>query len=122
MQSIIQVFREGSVRDQLALAADILSILGVSLAAVVGGALTLSTRLNVGNTVFALMVSLLVLAGAAVVLVGFLAASSWLSDKSSFNGIHLGLLQFSVWACFAALFLLVAFGWYDFMSSFSFSK
>lgn len=118
MQSIIQVLREGCGRDRLAVVADILSILGVSLAAVVGGVLTLTTTLNVSNLFAAVIISLLSLAGSAVVLVGFLAISGWLSRKTH----NVWLLQFALWATFAALFLLAIFAWYEMISSFRFSK
>ena len=122
MQSIIQVFKNGTGRERLATVADILSILGVSLAAVVGGALTLTTNLYVGNVIGAAAISLISLAGAALVLVGFLAVSGWLSRRFSPSRAFVYLFQFALWTSFAALFLFAVFVWYDLISSFRFSK
>lgn len=118
MQSIIEVLRFGSGRDRLAVVADILSIFGVSIAAVVGGVLTLSTTLSVGNVIAAAAISLVSLAGITLVLIVFFAASGWVSRNSSYAR----LLRLALWATFAALLLFAIFAWYEFMSSVRFSR
>lgn len=122
MQSIIQVLKNGTGRERLAIVSDIVSILGISLAAVVGGALSLTTNLYVGNVIGAASISLFSLAGAALVLVGFLAVSDWLLLKYSSNKVYVFLFKFALWASFAALFLFAIFVWYDLISSFRFYK
>jgi len=122
MQSVIDTLKSGNSRERLAVVADILSILGVSLAAVVGGILTLSTSLRVANVIGAAISSLLSLAGAALVLVACLATSAWLSRKFAFNPLFRSLVHFSLWAVFASLFLLAAFIAYEFFSSVRFTQ
>lgn len=118
MQSVVEVLRKGSGRDRLAVIADILSIFGVSIAAVVGGLLTLATELYVENIIAVAGFSLLSLALSTLILVGFLAVSGWLSRRCSYAG----LFQFALWACCAALFVFAILAWYGYVRSFHYYK
>lgn len=118
MRSIIQTLREGTYRDRLAIVADVFSILGVTLATVVGSLLSLDSSLNMGSVMMAIVISLLSLAGGAVVLVGFMEVSGWISNKCSSNGLYKLLFQFSIWALFVSLFILATFIWYEELSMF----
>ena len=120
MQSIIDALKNGDAKARLAIVADIVSILGVSLATVVGGSLALSGKLDVENIVGVSASALLSLAGASLVLLAFLASSSWIRRRISGNHIALGLLQFSLWAVFGALFLLAAFLSYEILTNMRF--
>ena len=120
MQSIIDALKNGDAKARLAIVADIVSILGVSLATVVGGSLALSGKLDVENIVGVSASALLSLAGVSLVLLAFLASSSWIRRRISGNPIALGLLQFSLWAVFGALFLLAAFLSYEILTNMRF--
>lgn len=122
MQSIIEALRIGDAKARLAIVADIVSILGVSLATVVGGSFALSGKLHIENIVAVSAIALLSLAGASFVVLAFLASSSWLRRRFTGNLIALGLLQFSLWAVFAALFLLAAFLSYEILSNMRFVR
>lgn len=122
MQSIIEALKNGDAKARLAIVADIVSILGVSLATVVGGSFALSGKLNVENVVGVSASALLSLAGASLVVLAFLASSSWLRRRFSGNPIALGLLQFSLWAVFAALFLVAAFFSYEILTNMRFVR
>ena len=79
MQSIFDTLKTGTAKERLAVVSDIVSILGVSLATVLGGALALNAKLDVENIAGVLISGLLSLAGVLVVVALFLAVSSWLS-------------------------------------------
>ena len=117
MQSIIDALKNGDAKVRLAIVADIVSILGVSLATVVGGSFALRGKLDVENIVGVSASALLSLAGASLVVLVFLALSSWLRRRISDNPIALGLLQFSLWAVFGALFLLAALFSYEILTN-----
>jgi hypothetical protein len=117
MQSIIDALKNGDAKARLAIVADIVSILGVSLATLVGGSFALSGKLDVENIVGVSASALLSLAGASLVVLAFLASSSWLRRRISGNPIALGLLQFSLWDVFGALFLLAAFFSYEILTN-----
>lgn len=122
MQSIIEALRTGDAKVRLAIVADIVSVLGVSLATVVGGSFALSGKLDVANVVGVSVSVLLSMAGASLVVLAFLALSSWLRRRFSMNPIALVMLQFSLWAVFAALFLVAAFFSYEVLSSMRFVR
>ncbi len=120
MQSVIEALKAGDAKTRLAIAADIVSILGVSLATVVGGTFALNRKLNVANILGTSVMALLALAGASLVVLIFLSCSSWLRHRFFENAVALRLLQLALWSVFGALFLLSVFGSYEFLSSVQF--
>jgi hypothetical protein len=109
MQTIIETLRAGDSRERLAVVADVLSIIGVSVATVVGGGFALNRTLDVENIVGVSIISLLSLAGASLVLLAFLFFSSKLRNCTESNTTVRILLQFSLWAVFFALLLYAVF-------------
>ena len=73
MQSIIDALKNGDAKARLVIVADIVSILGVSLATAVGGSFALSGKLDLENIVGVSASALLSLAGASLVVLAFLA-------------------------------------------------
>lgn len=109
MRTIIEALRTGNARERLAIVADVLSIVGISLATVVGGGFALGGTLDVENVVGVVVISLLSLAGASLVLLAFLSASSVLRSRLAANPTGRFFLQLSLWSVFSALFVVAAF-------------
>ena len=117
MRSIADALKTGDTRTRLAVVADLVSILGVSLATVVGGGFALNGRLDVASVVGLTITSLLSLALASVVVVCFLSASHWLRGQFQARYGYFVLLQIALWAVFTALFVWAAFLSYEVLSS-----
>jgi hypothetical protein len=122
MQSVIEALKNGDARVRLAIVADVVSILGVSLATVVGGSFALSGKLAVENIVGILIGALLSLAAASLVVLGFLALSARMRQRFANNPIALRVLHFSLWSVFSALFLTAAFLSYEILSQIRFFR
>lgn len=122
MQSILNMLKTGSGKERLAVIADIMSIVGISLATALGGAFALNAKLNAQNTIAVLAGGLLFLAVIVVVLVIFLIVSSWISQVWASNLFIGKLLQLSAWLAFAALFLCAIYLSYLALSSIQFFK
>jgi hypothetical protein len=116
MRTIIDALRTGTAKERLAITADIVSILGVSFATVIGGSFALSGRIDIENLVGTFVGGLFALAGASMVVVVFLATSSWLRHKLAGNAMYFALLQFSLWSVFIGLFLIASFFSYEILS------
>jgi len=117
MQSIFYTLKTGTGRERLSVIADIVSILGVSLATALGGAFALDVNFRVENLMIMLVFGLLFLAGASAVIALFLAASSWLSLRFSANVSIRRLLLTALWLIFGALFIYVTVLIYLFLGS-----
>jgi hypothetical protein len=117
MQSIFDTLKTGTGKERLGLVADIVSILGVSFATVLGGAFALGSKLDVENTMGVLIGGLLSLAGASVVFALFLAASLWLGLHLPENSLIRRLILIALWFTFGALFLYAAYFAYAVLTS-----
>lgn len=122
MQSIFDILKTGTGKERLAVIADIVSILGVSLATVLGGAFALNANIDVENLMGVLIGGLLSLAGASAVVALFLATSSWLGLHLSANSPIRRLMLIALWLVFGALFLYAAYFAYAVLSSIRFVK
>ena len=122
MQTIFDTLKAGTGKEKLAVVADIVSILGVSLATALGGAFALNAKLDVENITGVLIGGLLSLAGTSVVVALFLAASSWLGLHLPANSTVRRLMLIALWLVFAALFLLAVFLAYTILTSVRFVK
>jgi hypothetical protein len=122
MQSIFDTLKNGTGKERLAVISDIVSILGVSLATVLGGAFALNANLDVENIMGVLIGGLLSLAGASAVVALFLAASSWLGVHLPANSSIRPLMFIALWLVFGALFLYAAYFAYAVLSSVRFVR
>lgn len=120
MHSIIYTLKTGTGKDRLAVIGDIVSILGVSLATILGGAFALNTTLNVENIMGILIGSMIFLAAAMVVVVFFLAISSWFSVHLPANSLSRLLILIALWLVFGAIFVYAAYYAYAIFSSVQF--
>jgi hypothetical protein len=113
MQTIFQTLRSGNSRDRLAVIADITTIVGVSVASIVGGLLALAGTTSLASyeiyaVVTAIIFSLFCLAIAVIVWAGFLILLAYLSGLQ-FKTPHVrSLLYFSLWLVISALTLIAS--------------
>ena len=122
-RSFVTMFRHASAREKLGVVADVLSVLGVSIATVTGGALVLAGDIYVENLVAAVVFSLLYLATAFVLAVGVIAASVWLRNRfGEQNPLYNNLLQTALWLVVASAVILAALLAYELLSSVQISR
>jgi hypothetical protein len=123
MQTIFQTLRSGNARDRLAVIADITTIVGVSVASIVGGLLALAGTTSLASyeiyaVVTAIIFSLFCLAIAVIVWAGFLILLAYLSGLQ-FKTPHVrSLLYFSLWLVISALTLIASLYYLSMISQF----
>lgn len=117
MQSIISALRTGDARARLGIIADVLSILGISFATVIGGSFAISGSLNVANILGTAIIALLGLAGASLVILLYLTGSNWIRERYATRPAARVLLSVALWSTFLALVLTASFVSYEFISS-----
>ena len=122
MQSVLDTLKTGTGKERLAVVADIVSILGISFATVLGGVFAFNAKLDVENIVGVLIGGLLSLAGAFVVVALFLGASSWLALHMPATSLIRRLTLIALWLVFSALFFYAAFFVYAVLTSVRFVK
>ena len=113
MKSIWQALSEGDAKTRLAVVADLVSIVGVSVASVVAAMFATNSTLIWSQVFGFIFIGLLSLAGALLVLVGFMVVSFYIGTRLKDHRAVRGLLLVAWWLAFAALFLLVALYTYD---------
>lgn len=109
MKTIIDVLREGNAKDRLAIIADITSIIGVSVASVVGGLLAITARFTnlnseaiIGTTIFTLIAMIILI----VLIIGFIYMNTYLSrpwERAPF-GVR-PLAKVGAWLLFAVVMI-----------------
>ena len=122
MQSIASALKTGDAKTRLGIVADIVSILGVSLATVIGGSFAIAGSLDVPNILGTTIIALLCLAGACLVILLYLAGSNWIQEKFATKPSAKVLLSIALWSTFLALVLASSFVSYEFLSSTRFVK
>lgn len=71
MNEFIKTFKSSSPREKLGILADLFGIAGISLAAIVGGLLSINKSVDTPNLVFAIAYSLMCFGGVIIALVIF---------------------------------------------------
>jgi Na+/serine symporter len=117
MQSILSALKTGDAKTRLGIIADIVSILGVSVATVIGGSFALSGSPNVENILGTAIIALLGLTASSIVLILYLTSSSWIQVKFSAKSTIKNLLLLALWSTFLALILVASFVSYEYISS-----
>jgi len=118
MKTIFIALKSGNAKDRLSIIADLTSIAGVSLAAILGGLLSLGNDIDVASLVAVIFVSLICLSGLLIALAISITASSFLWRILSSNPVTRFLLIFALWSSLLALFLLAAFYYQGLISSY----
>lgn len=109
MHTIWEVIRDGNAKERLAVIADLVTIVGISLASIVAAIFTFDGRLDI-ETVFGMsIIGLLSLAGYSIVLAVFLVISFYLSGFFEEFKTFRSLLLFALWTLFVALTLWVGY-------------
>ena len=122
MKTIWQALRDGDAKSRLAVVADLVSIVGVSVASVVAAMFATNSTLIWSQVFGFTVIGLLSLAGALIVLVGFLVVSFYISAMLADHRTIRGLLLAAWWLAFAALFLLATLYTYDALVHTPFTK
>ncbi|WP_152606707.1 hypothetical protein [Aquabacterium sp. NJ1] len=122
MQSILSALKTGDAKTRLGIVADVVSILGVSLATVIGGSFAIAGSLDVLNILGTAIIALLCLAGACAVILLYLAGSNLIQEKFATQPAAKTLLSIALWSTFAALVLASSFISYEILSSMQFVK
>lgn len=120
MRSIVDTLKAGSGKERLAVISDIVSILGVSLATVLGGAFALKAKLDVENILGVVISGLLSVAGALVVIALFLGVASRIGSRFSANSPIRKLLICSLWLLFSGFFVYAVYFSYIVLTSIRF--
>jgi len=111
MKSIVSDFKRGNATQRLAIASDLISITGVSLAAVLAPVFTFGGRLDLDALAGKSFFALFGLGVLSLLLAGIISAHSWL--KTALTGSVAGvLLLATMWLFFFAVFIYAAYGLY----------
>lgn len=126
MQTIVQALKEGTAKERLAIIADLTSIIGVSVASIVGGAVALTGTASLINIRFseviaAIIYSLLCLACAVIVLAGFLSMLSFVSRLQFKHVLVRPLIYVAAWSLLVAATLFASFFYVAVLRSFAFT-
>ncbi|WP_028840212.1 hypothetical protein [Thermomonas fusca] len=118
MKTFIQDFRTGTATQRIAMIADLASLLGVSAAAIAATLFSVSSRVHVGNVVFALAQSILFIGGLAIG-----AAAYWVVDHALTSRFHDApfprlMLRVAATCAFASAALISGFAFYEYLGSF----
>jgi hypothetical protein len=109
MQTILQALRSGNAKERLAVIADLTSIVGVSVASIVGGFFALAGTTNLSSEISqAIVFSLFCLAIAVLVLAVFLTFLTYLSGIQFKTPLVRPLLYISSWLLMIALTLIAS--------------
>jgi uncharacterized membrane protein YqjE len=115
------MLRDGNAKERLAVTADLVSIVGVSIASIIAALLAIEGKVDTTAVFGVVLVGLLSLAGAALVLASFLFLSSFLSAfLQGYRTIRF-LTLFALWCFFLAGALLAVWNAYEVLSSTSFT-
>ncbi|MEQ9886461.1 hypothetical protein [Pectobacterium zantedeschiae] len=120
MKIILETLTKGNAKEKLSVIADLTTIAGISIATVTAGLLALVARtdkIDVGNLLGVVIISLLALAGVCC----FIAVFIWVVTKISKpwgapRGVQF-LVTCAIWIFFICMFLLSISIFYDFISS-----
>lgn len=120
MKSILEALRTGSSTERLAIVADITSIVGVSLASVIGGLFAVSSKtgaVNIEHLMFSVLATLATLAVAFAVVAGFILFLSKLSVPwGTPKGVQ-SLIVGAAWLIFLCVFLFASYAYFLFISA-----
>ena len=122
MQSIWDAIKNGNGKERMAIAADIISIFGVSVFALLGGAFSINQKFYVNNLIGAIIISLLTLAGFALGLIVCLVIHNYLTTKFSDKKIYVRLLQSALWFIIGAGMLICVLVWFEYIDSLRYIK
>ncbi len=122
MQSIINTLKTGTGKERLAVVSDIVSIFGVSIVTILGGAFALNAKLGIENILGLIIAGLLSLAGSLVVIALFLGATSYLQNRLLSNPNIRKLLLGALWLLFAVLCIYAAYFSYSVITSVNFVR
>ena len=120
MQEILEVLKNGTRKEQLSIVADIVTILGVSLATVLGGAFVFNAKNNLDSIVGVLTVVIFSVVGTCITVAAFMVTSAWLGQKLQGDPFICRLLQIALWLMFGLIFIYAAFLAYTLLSSIRF--
>ncbi len=109
MRSIWEALKIGSAKERLAITADLVSIIGVSIASVVATLFATRTAIDATAVVASIVIGLLCLSGATVVLAAWMVVSFYITNIFHEHKSFCSALQFALWSAFAALFILAAY-------------
>lgn len=116
-KSLLQEFRAGSFRDRLGIVSDVISVLGISVATLAGGAFAFSNDIYVDNLMGIVISVPLFLAISAVFLTAALITSNWLGSRLQKQPVYHWLLQFAFWCAIASGVLLASYFTYALLDS-----
>ena len=122
MRSIIDTLKNGTGKERLSVVSDIVTILGVSMATILGGAFALNEKIDVENVLGFVILGLLSLAGALVVVAFFLGGASWLQARLPVNSLIRNLLLSALWLVFFTLCIYAAYFAYAVLTSVQFVR
>jgi hypothetical protein len=105
MKNIFAALREGDAVKRLAITADLLSVVGVSIATIVGALLAIPSRVSPKMALEISVVALIFLAGLALVLAIFIAISAAAREMFAEYWPFHWALQIALWAFYVAILL-----------------
>jgi hypothetical protein len=114
--------KQGDAKERLAIIADLVSVVGVSVASIIAALFAVGGKLD-ADTLFGVVVSgLLALAGSVVVLVLFLVGSFYLRVLLDGYPIISFLLRLALWLVFAAVLFGATIAAFEILSHTSFIR
>lgn len=109
MKAIWRSLKEGDSVRRLAIVADLVSIIGISLATITGALLSMPAGLSPKVAIGIAVACLLFLSLGAVLLAVFVGVSAVFTEMFDEFRVFRAVLQTAVWSLFAALILLGAY-------------
>lgn len=118
MIEILSTFKNSNSREKLGILADVFGIVGVSLAAIVGGLLSIKTSIDTPNLVVAIAYSLMCLGASIIAFAIFLVITGLIKERFPFNPLIRSASIMALWLFLIAAFLVASLYYYEIVSSF----
>jgi hypothetical protein len=127
MQTILNTMKTGTAKEKLAVISDLVSILGVSLASIFGGlfaigATSQGSNLRYSEIFFAVIASLISLAGFLLSIAFFILLLLKISKLESPSPIFKKLVIVAIWLVFISLFMIAMTYYYLMITSVVYTK